>query len=658
MFTTLGLFADIPCPQGQQCSLLTCLFSHKSHKPTAEKRASHAAKVSQDGDAHVAKKLKVERNNPSSGSSLSSSTSPAVRELDSTDQTVSGTATWTKDSDHVAPKLLSTTRPVSPPPSNRSRSVTTPVGQDASPAPETASPDYPFRQLPARKVPKESLNPRMLPKAPASHAVRTAILLKLHNAITALNEKLAQEKESSNKCFVLNRDELITMALDEEEKIAKESPGVYSNVIKLRIVKLTKMGLDEWPKEVMAHLNTRYYHIKPVEPVLVPSKPIVTGLSTTQEIILVPELVTSLKGLEEFGYVTKAPTDAEIETAKEGVLKSQGWEKCDRCGGRFQVFPGRREDGSLTSGGQCTYHPSRPIYPPRKKTDKVTGSAEAYFPCCGESLGASSGCTKSSTHVFKVSATKRLASILQFETTPAQPDKGALDPVCLDCEMGYTTLGLEMIRLTAVSWPEGRDLLDVLVKPMGEVLDLNSRYSGVFPEHYASAKPYGEEEPPVQRDPTQRRSPPQVVESPAAARKLLFNLLQPDTPLIGHAIDNDLNVCRIIHPTVIDTVLLYPHPIGQLPLRMSLKTLVRKFLEREIQTGGESGHDSREDSIATGDLVRVRVGELWKRLKDKGWKFEDDRLVPAPGHGADEAHRIVSDLQLKSKQKRKNSSVA
>lgn len=452
------------------------------------------------------------------------------------------------------------------------------------------------------------------------------------------NEKAAKDEDHSKQCFILTPDELVTMALDEEEKTARDNPEVYSNVIKLRIVKLTKMSKEDWIKEVMAHLNTRYYKIKPIEPSPQKANPLDTGLSSKEEISIARKLVTPLNGLEEFGYVTKTPTQTEIETSKKGVVKSKGWEKCDRCGGRFQAFPGRREDGVLAGGGQCTYHPSKPIYPPRKHTDHITGSSDSYFPCCGETMGTSPGCTKAKTHVFKVSEAKRLASILQFETTPSQPEKGTLDPVCFDCEMGYTTLGLELIRLTAISWPEGHDLLDVLVKPMGEVLDLNSRYSGVFPEHYASATPYTpDRSSSVEKQSKTPATSLQVVESPAAARTLLFQFLQPDTPLLGHAIDNDLNVCRIIHPTVIDTVLLYPHPRGRLPNRMSLKALARKFLGRDIQTGGERGHDPKEDSLATGDLVRVKVAEKWKRLKKEGWRFEGGRMVaPAalgPGAG-------------------------
>jgi DNA polymerase III epsilon subunit-like protein len=475
----------------------------------------------------------------------------------------------------------------------------------------------------------------MLTKAPATHAVRSAILNKLHGAMSKLNTNLINSKDDSNKCFVLNQDELVTMALDEEEKVARDHYSVYSNIIKLRIVKLTKMKLEEWTDEVKTHLNTRYYKIKPAQPTQAAptSASIDTGLSVKEEIAIATHLITPLNGLEEYGYVTKVPPEAAIETAKQGVSDSKGWEKCERCGGRFQVFPGRREDGALASGGQCTYHPSRPFHPPRKRTDNVTGSSETYFPCCSETVGTSSGCTKANTHVFKVSETKRLASVLQFKATPAQPEKGRMDPVSFDCEMGYTTLGLELIRLTAVSWPEGRELVDVLVKPMGEVLDLNSRFSGVFPEHYASAVPYGTPIPNAASSDSQlgKSKSMQVVESPAAAREILLNLLQPDTPLIAHAIDNDLNACRIIHPTVIDTVILYPNPAGGLPLRVGLKALARRYLERDIQTGGNQGHDSKEDSIATGDLVRVKVRELWKRIKAKGWKFENNELIPPAG---------------------------
>lgn len=655
MFQPLGLFAEVPCPQGRECGLLTCMFKHAECPSATISRSPNIASNLGDSNGHVAKKQKLEditpaQNRPPDSLSKQPSFQLPMKEPISK----LGSKIPSENPRSNATKLSSASREVSPPTSTRPKPSS---ARHESSSTSTSLGSTPTR-LPPRKVRKESLNPRMLTKAPANHATRSAILDKLHGAMTKLNAKLADSKDEANRCFVLNKDELVTMALDEEEKVARENFSVYSNIIKLRIVKLTKLALEDWVNEVKAHLNTRYYKIKPQlssESASVPTS-IDTGLSVKEEIAVAALLITPLDGLEEHGYVTKAPTEAAIETARQGVLDSKGWEKCERCGGRFQVFPGRREDGALTSGGQCTYHPSRPFHPPRKRTDNVTGSSETYFPCCSETVGASAGCTKASTHVFKVSETKRLASVLQFKTTPTQPEKGKLDPVSFDCEMGYTTLGLELIRLTAVSWPEGRELLDVLVKPVGEILDLNSRFSGVFPEHFASAVPYDPSTSSSALASDQRGKPKsmQIVQSPAAARELLLNLLQPETPLIAHAIDNDLNACRIIHPTVIDTVILYPNPAGGLPLRVSLKALARRFLERDIQTGGDQGHDSKEDSIATGDLVRVKVRELWKRLKAKGWTFENDELVPPTGSDTLNIHKLAMSLSPSAGHKRKS----
>lgn len=622
MFTSLGLFGEIPCPQGNGCTLLNCIFSHDNKPAPAEARNSRITSSGDDGPP--SKRAKVE-NTQLLGSSIPYH---SLKE--------SSLETGRHSSESVTPKRSQNTpntsgaQEMSQPTSSHGPPKSS--GNEPAKRTNTTSAGSPS-QLPPRKAPKETLNPRMLPHAPATHGSRTTILQKLHSAMTALNEKLRKDKNGSNRCFVLTPDELITMALDEEEKFARDSPSIYGNVIRLRIVRVTKMGTDEWAKEVMSHLNARYYKINPVQKPRTIPRPINTGLTPAEEIAVVSQLVTPVTGLEEHGYVTKQPTDADVETAKRGVDESKGWEKCDRCGQRFQVFPGRREDGTLASGGHCDYHPGRPVYPQRKKTDHVTGPSQPYFPCCSEALGTSTGCTKANTHVFKVSETKRLASTLQFKTTPSQPGKGPLEPVSIDCEMGYTTLGLELIRLTAVSWPKGCDLLDVLVRPMGEVLDLNTRFSGVTPQHYASASPYGTPVPSINApsaDEKKTTNPPlQLVQSPAEARDLLLKLLQPETPLIGHAIDNDLNACRIIHPTIIDTVLLYPHPKG-LPIRISLKALVQRHLGRDIQVG-DNGHDSKEDSIATGDLVRVKVGEKWKELKKKGQKIEDGRLVCPAG---------------------------
>ncbi|KAL2803392.1 hypothetical protein BJX63DRAFT_74834 [Aspergillus granulosus] len=621
MFAPLGLFKDIPCPQGKGCCLLGCIFSHRNLTSVSKDFSTVDTKAPELGEISepASKRFKLEP--APEDKDLPKKVSPQAlngrsSSLRST-PTKKPEATVTKTGDA---RLVSRQEPAN--------LKVAPIKRVASTA------ESPGSSLPPRSAPKESLNPRMLPKAPATYNARTAILKKLHSTLCVLNAKLAKDKANKDKSLILTPDELITMALDEEEKVAKENPTIYSNIVKLRIVKLSKLNQEDWAKELKEYLNKKYFKLETNKAPKAPQA-FKTGLSVEEELAIATKLVTPLQGLEKYGYVTKAPTAEEVETARKGVLGSGGWEKCDRCGGRFQVFPGRREDGSLTTGGPCTHHPGKSFYPPKKKTDHVTGAREAYFTCCNETLGTSPGCTKGETHVFKVSETKRLASILQFEETPENPDKGHTSPVCFDCEMGYTTLGLELIRMTVVSWPGGETILDVLVRPIGEVLDLNSRFSGVFPEHYTKALPYGtptpKESSTLLNKPGSEPPPLQVVESPAAARALLFELLQPTTPLIGHAIDNDLNACRIIHPTVIDTAILYPHPAGGFPYRMSLRTLSKKHLDRDIQTGGNQGHDSKEDAIATGDLVRAKAAELWKTLKARGWTIADGTLWPPTG---------------------------
>jgi hypothetical protein len=213
--------------------------------------------------------------------------------------------------------------------------------------------------------------------------------------------------------------------------------------------------------------------------------------------------------------------------------------------------------------------------------------------------------------------------------------------------MGYTVRGMELIRLTATSWPDGKELLDVLVRPVGEILDLNSRFSGVWPEDIVNAEPWsaekkaqdqaqkqeGEEVSEGQEVGSKKRKKMQIVSSPIVARGLLFSLISPDTPVIGHGLENDLNAVRIIHPTLIDSILLYPHRRG-LPMRYGLKMLMETQLNKAIQVeveGKAMGHDSAEDARAAGELVRLKVQEKWSTMRGQGWSLVDGQFVPPKG---------------------------
>ncbi|KAK2746457.1 RNA exonuclease 3 [Myotisia sp. PD_48] len=640
MFESLGLFNDVLCPENGSCTLLNCLFAHSTPEttpsqapiaPTQLNTASPPAPVeteqpqrkrrrlSDDGEAKLEDTIKAVKVQRKETSQVAPSTPPS-------------TATPRPDPKYIH-QLNSSTRRVSPPSISRSidhkKEPEKSLKHGESKLSKPGAVQIANTELKGQ-VKKESLNPRLISKPPASHAIRLAILNKLHGSMVRLNDQIQKHGDQGKQSLVLSKDELICMALDEEEKIAKDHPSVYSNLIKLRIVKLSKMNIEDWEATVIEFIRPNRPDITNLG-ALPPKAPISTGLKPKEEFAVLSTLIASKEDLGKLGYVNEIPAEKDLTLAKRGIEASQGWEKCERCNGRFQVFPGRREDGSLTSSGPCTYHYAKPLRPTKKKTDHIVGQKEAYYPCCHETVGTSIGCTKADNHVFKVSDVKRLAAVLQFEMTPPQPSKGTLPPVCFDCEMGYTTQGLEMIRLTAMSWPEGKLLVDVLVRPIGEVLDLNSRFSGVSPEQFSSAIPYTAQTPGQLKNNGKigetHEKQLQIVESPAAARLLLFEHLQPETPLLGHALENDLNVCRIIHPTIVDTALLYPHP-GGLPIKFSLRVLAKRFLDRTIQMGGGSkGHDSIEDAIATGDLIRVKVAEKWKVLKRSGWTIQDGLLI-------------------------------
>lgn len=470
----------------------------------------------------------------------------------------------------------------------------------------------------------ESLNPRLLKTAPAAHSQRHQLLTLLHKELIRLNSEISirSTKEPELKTMVKTAQELIWMALDMEEKVAKESGPIYRNVMGHVVMSHKRMTTDARIAEQRKQdLEKKAAQKKPNV-----GTPIVikTGLTASQEVEVLGNLLTPMTNLEQYGYVSAPPTQQQIAEVKQTVEWSKGWEQCAQCATRFQVFPGRHpETGLLATGGNCTHHPGRAYLPERQPGH--TGLMAKKYRCCTQDVGESPGChTSESGHVWKTSDPKRLAMLWNFVETPPNDSPDVKKAVAFDCEMGYTVHGMELIRLTVTSWPDGAELIDVLVQPIGEVLDLNSMYSGVFPSDLADAVPWTKdwEAPPQQLNERKRMA---KVPTPQNARDLLFSIISPDTILIGHGLENDLNAMRIVHPKIVDTILLYPHRRG-LPIRMSLKALMEIHLQRKIQTNTGGGHDSAEDARAAGDLVRLRVQKKWSSMQSDGWRFLDGAL--------------------------------
>ncbi|KAM0555085.1 hypothetical protein ACHAPJ_006434 [Fusarium lateritium] len=638
----------IPCPGGNNCTAFHCIFGHESDKPSAPEVSAPGVPQTSITDKEKAaanqdaprKRVRTDPFHPT----------PSPKTPQDVGQSSSGTSR-AASADEIpkaaAKKLETAARPVSPPPLKRKADALSetpkvpPRRTKTNPASESR-PTSVQKSGPAKPKKAESLNPRLLKSSPANHDIRLRLVRMLHQELTRLNKELKKEAKKDEMGLLLSDQDLIVRTLDEEEYVAVHKAAVYSNVMKNKVMQHKRMKVDQWKttrkeerKKLALEASGKDISDEPKE--------IKTGLTPLQEVELIKRILTPIDKLASHGYVSAVPSEEDIEKARQGVETAAGWEKCDRCQQRFQVFPGRREeDGALTSGGTCTFHWGKTFIAPKVLGDKTRQPKR--YQCCGQEVGDSVGCFTRDHHVFKTSDPKRLASVLNYAETPENPLAPTDRAVAFDCEMGYTVFGMELIRLTATSWPTGEELLDVLVRPLGEILDLNSRYSGVWPEDLAQAESWsandskpvksGNDDVSEDGELKPKKKQLKIVSSPEVARDLLFSLISPSTPLIGHGLENDLNSVRIVHPTLIDTVLLFPHKAG-LPYRYSLKMLMDTQLNRKIQqeTGPKMlGHDSAEDARAAGDLVRLKIRNLWMDLQRKGWKLVDGNFM-APGKG-------------------------
>ena len=595
-------FGNISCPAGTKCELPHCIFSHDAIKIQVTPSTSATSTALDSEPAAKRQKLNDAKDEASS----------IAPDVPAAPRAVFTGLSAGKDKTIVANKGASPVTTASPKPTNNGRDA------DNLPLSATRPVSPPLKASVVQAAPTitnpVALMPRKLVKEPAIFTRRLTLLKMLHSFMKPLNDKIAKAVKAEIKALHMDPNQLNKLAVDVEEQIARANPAVYENVIKQRLLKIKKMTPEEWVKERFEAL-AKERGLPPKKPL---PKKVDTGLTPKEEVVFLSTLICSQDGLDAHGYVTELPTTEQLDEARSAQASADFWEVCDRCNTRFQVFPERREeDGALTTGGQCTHHWGRRVYPKRSKN---AGPEPTIFSCCNEPVG-SPGCTTYDTHVYKISDPKRLSLVMPFVETPVNDTAPSDIAVCFDCEMGYTTHGLELMRLTAISWPQHKPLVDVLVRPLGHLLDVNTRFSGITTEQFLNAKPYDP------ANPKPRRNDLRIVESPYVARDLFLAHATTTTPVLGHALENDLNTLRIIHPSIIDTVLLFPHKRG-LPLRHGLRALAKDKLDLDIQQGGAAGHDSFEDARTAGELIRFKVAEKWKPLKHDGWEIRGNGVYP------------------------------
>ncbi|KRT85791.1 WD40 domain-containing protein [Oryctes borbonicus] len=260
---------------------------------------------------------------------------------------------------------------------------------------------------------------------------------------------------------------------------------------------------------------------------------------------------------------------------------------CVRCGVDFLM----NSDNTYVTQDQCLYHWG--------KLTRVLGENRSSYAvsneymCCGGKQ-SSKGCTQGKLHVWNGLVNGVNGPFDNYVKTKSKQIDLDVGPgvYALDCEMCFTGHGLELVKISVVS-ASGRLVYDVYVKPENEVIDYNSRFSGI-----------------TAKDLQKKRTLKTLKE----VQNDLMGFISADTILIGHGLENDLRALKILHPTVIDTAVAFPHYNG-LPYRRSLKSLISCFLKREIQTGS-NGHNSYEDAKACMELMLWRVRNDFRCIID------------------------------------------
>ncbi|KAI3405666.2 REX3 [Candida oxycetoniae] len=276
-----------------------------------------------------------------------------------------------------------------------------------------------------------------------------------------------------------------------------------------------------------------------------------------QELKILKKMIIPVAKLEKYGYVMKIPQSK----ANKSLTR-----ECRRCGTEFEL-------AKQMESTSCLFHHG-------KLRRKANTKTRQYDCCLALQDDNSKPCGMANFHVFQVDKPEEKQSLLSYQYTTELFKRKRKYPVLgIDCEMGYTTKGFELMRISAVDYFTEKTVLDTYVLPYGEVVDFNTRFSGI-------SEINGE-----------------FVSFNQSIQEL-GSIMDKDTILIGHGLENDMNAMRLIHENIIDTSILYPKFDTSPTFRWSLKDLAFKYLSKNIQVGE---HDSAEDSIAAIEIVKFHV---------------------------------------------------
>ncbi|XP_011181014.1 RNA exonuclease 1 homolog [Zeugodacus cucurbitae] len=258
------------------------------------------------------------------------------------------------------------------------------------------------------------------------------------------------------------------------------------------------------------------------------------------------------------------PGNAVITSTRPSRRPNAAERYCSRCG---KVFNLKIYDEICVD--DCNYHP--------KSAGYRRGFADNHHRCCQQPAGTP-GCSYANYHVADYVDYDNLTGYITTIKKQGDYIPTKKDIYALDCEMCYTTLGIELTRVTVVDI-NGRTVYDALVKPENKIVDYNTVYSGITEA--------------MLKHETRTLHDVQAI---------LMSMFHSKSILVGHSLDSDLKALKLIHNVVVDTSVLFPHKMGP-PKKRALKTLCIENLKRIIQEN-EAGHDSAEDAEVCIQLVK------------------------------------------------------
>ncbi|XP_067838365.1 RNA exonuclease 1 homolog [Heptranchias perlo] len=363
-----------------------------------------------------------------------------------------------------------------------------------------------------------------------------------------------------------SRQAAVNKALSEEKAIFERSTSrfMYLNVA-VHALKILRNPANLEPK-----VSDGPYSAKKKRPL---SEASLEGAALYR---VLKEYVLTEGQLKECGYPRYNPDRPGTALLFNGEAKKYIADSliqvCCRCGTSFSVTP----EGNYISKEECNYHWGRVI------KRQVAGGWETRYGCCEGSLG-SVGCQVAKLHVYN-----RKENLEGFVKTFLKliPLDGNPGVYAVNSEMCYTRQGVGLTRVSVLS-ANLQVVYDVFVKPDNEVIDYNTRFSGVTREDLMTAK----------------TTLPEV----QAALLMMFSA---DTILIGHSLEKDLLALKLIHSMVIDTSVVFPHRLG-LPHKQALRNLMADYLTHD----NVEGPGSVEKGRACMELMMWKVKEDAKGRK-------------------------------------------